>query len=85
MNKEDYGENALEAPLSRLKMMHELNTEMLKEMSKHWSLVHKCDYGDFHFLTYSKIKTSDTKNLRKYAEILEDREGLQLADYYSEL
>lgn len=81
INKEDLSNRKYEIVIERVLKAIRLNDEMLIKMSQYWSEIHKKKRTKAYFAkSYSHIKVSDGKILKKAAEILHDKKSIRIAD-----
>lgn len=59
-----------------------LNTEMIMEMSRYWSLIHGVERTPEYFRSYSKVNKTDVAMLKKHALRAGDNSALDAAENY---
>lgn len=81
LNKEAINNNNYDIVTDRVLKAIRLNDEMLAEMSRYWSDIHKKKMSKAYFAkSYSHIKISDGKALLKAATFLQDKKISKIAD-----
>lgn len=81
LNKEDLAACNYKDVMDRVIKTIKLNDEMLTEMSKYWSGIHKKKMTKSYFAkSYSHIKITDGKALLKAVTALQDRKSIKIAD-----